>query len=110
MTDLRLNRGKQGEEQACNYLVSLGYEILERNWKFEKFEIDIICKYQQELVFVEVKHRIEIEPAIARFAVSKAQQKSIAKAANVYIEKVDFSLNSRFDVIMITQLPMKVVI
>lgn len=50
--------GKKGEDLACEYLINNGYEILERNKHFSKFcEIDIIAKYKNYTVFIEVKTR-----------------------------------------------------
>lgn len=36
--------GNIGEELAEKYLRSLGYEILEKNWRYGKNEIDIIAR------------------------------------------------------------------
>ena len=36
--------GKKGEELAVQFLRENGYEILDRNWTFQKAEIDIIAK------------------------------------------------------------------
>ena len=33
--------GKKGEQLAVNYLINKGYKIVERNWRFQKAEIDI---------------------------------------------------------------------
>ena len=50
--------GNKGEDLACEYLIKNGYEILERNKHFSKLcEIDIIAKYKNKIVFVEVKTR-----------------------------------------------------
>lgn len=50
--------GNKGEDLACEYLVENGYQILERNKHFSKFcEIDIIAKFKNKTVFVEVKTR-----------------------------------------------------
>ena len=50
--------GNKGEDLACDYLVKNGYEIIERNKHFSKFcEIDIIAKFKNKFVFVEVKTR-----------------------------------------------------
>lgn len=50
--------GKVGENIACEYLIKNGYEILERNKHFSKLcEIDIIAKYKDRVIFVEVKTR-----------------------------------------------------
>ena len=52
------DKGNWGEELATNYLKSLGYEIIERNWRYSRFgEIDIIALDKNTLVFIEVKTR-----------------------------------------------------
>jgi len=48
-------KGEKGEQIAQNYLTYLGYIILERNWRCQKAEVDIIAKDGNFLVFVEVK-------------------------------------------------------
>ena len=40
--------GKEGEEIAVSYLISKGYQIIERNWRFGKEEVDIIAIYEDE--------------------------------------------------------------
>lgn len=49
--------GRQGEAIACGYLESLGYDILERNWRVSTGEIDIIAMQGRTAVAVEVKTR-----------------------------------------------------
>ena len=50
--------GNKGEDLACEYLIKNGYEILERNKHFSKLcEIDIIAKFKNKIVFIEVKTR-----------------------------------------------------
>ena len=49
--------GKKGEDAAVRYLRQKGYEILERNWVYERYEIDIIARDEEFIVFAEVKSR-----------------------------------------------------
>ena len=49
--------GKKGEQLAVDYLTKEGYKIEERNWRFQKAEIDIIASKQQTIISVEVKTR-----------------------------------------------------
>lgn len=49
--------GRYGEDRAAEYLASLGYEIIERNWRCSVGEIDLIARDRNRLVFVEVKTR-----------------------------------------------------
>ena len=51
------DRGDYGELLAEEYLVSQGYTILERNWRWSRAEADIIARDEGVLVFVEVKTR-----------------------------------------------------
>ncbi|MBR4924529.1 MAG: YraN family protein [Prevotella sp.] len=49
--------GKWGEDIAVNYMLEHGFEILARNWRNERKEIDIIAQRDGKLYFVEVKSR-----------------------------------------------------
>ena len=49
--------GRNGEELAARYLTSQGLEVIERNWRCELGEIDIVARDGDTLVFCEVKAR-----------------------------------------------------
>ncbi len=49
--------GGRGEDVAAEYLLGLGWTILDRNWRCRHGEIDIIATDGDTLVFVEVKTR-----------------------------------------------------
>ena len=49
--------GKYGEELAARYLSKNGMVILERNWRCDLGEIDVIARDKDELVICEVKTR-----------------------------------------------------
>lgn len=49
--------GKKGEQLAVDYLVKNNYDIIERNYRFDKAEVDIIAKKNQILAIIEVKTR-----------------------------------------------------
>ncbi len=49
--------GKWGEDVAANYMLQQGFEILARNWRHERMEVDIIATKDNTLYFVEVKTR-----------------------------------------------------
>lgn len=50
-------RGRAGEERAAAHLQTLGYEVLDRNWRCRAGEIDIVAARGSDLVVVEVKTR-----------------------------------------------------
>lgn len=92
--------GEIGEQLACDFLLNKGYEILERNHKQLKTEIDIIARHQDCLVIVEVKTRSShfINPEIA---VSKSKQKTLTEAALLYQESNQLTCEMRFDIIAV---------
>jgi len=47
--------GKKGEELAAGWLLEKGYEILHRNWRHGRYEIDIIARMNDAYHFIEVK-------------------------------------------------------
>ncbi|MBQ0740568.1 YraN family protein, partial [Aquimarina celericrescens] len=49
--------GKKGEKLAIDFLVDKGYDILEKNYRYLKSEIDIIAQKDAIVVAVEVKTR-----------------------------------------------------
>ena len=59
--------GKWGEQVVADYLVAGGYDIVERNWRLNHLEIDIIATKGDEIAFVEVKSRSDdaIDPLSA---------------------------------------------
>jgi putative endonuclease len=49
--------GDLGEDVAEKYLKKRGYRILERNYWQKWGEIDIVAKFRDDIIFVEVKSR-----------------------------------------------------
>ena len=49
--------GKKGEEMAVAHLLASGYEIVARNFIYQKAEVDIIARKENFLAVVEVKTR-----------------------------------------------------
>ncbi len=93
--------GRDGEDIAVGYLQRKGMKILERNYRFGKGELDIVCVDGKELVIVEVKTRtsnIHGEPYIA---VSRKKQKQIIAIANRYIFSRNIDLDVRFDIVSV---------
>jgi putative endonuclease len=56
--DPRRARGAAGEQAAAEMLASLGYEIVERNFRTRYGELDLIVADEQSIVFCEVKTRV----------------------------------------------------
>ena len=97
--------GKKGEELAVKYLQDDGYEILDRNWTFQKAEIDIIAQKENYLAIVEVKTRSSLDFGDPQDFVKPKKIQLLIKAVNTYINdrEMDFedTIEVRFDIIAI---------
>lgn len=93
--------GQKGEDLATNHLISKNYEIVDRNYRFRNAEIDIICKKNRELIFVEVKTRHSAVIGEPYKAVTRKKQQQIIKVANHYIKQKNSQEYVRLDVISI---------
>ena len=96
------SKGKAAEEKAASYLKSLGYEILERNFRSKFGEIDIIAKDKDTLVIVEVRSKSYSFFGTPEETISKSKAKKIIKTAEFYIQTKNPNFeNVRFDIISI---------
>lgn len=93
--------GAQGEETACSYLKRQGYQILERNYRTRRGELDIIAAQGECLVFVEVKTRKSLRCGLGAEAVTWRKRQHLLAAALSYLA-THSSRKCRFDVIEIT--------
>ena len=49
--------GKAGEQMASEWLEQQGFQLIFRNWKHGRYELDIIASRDEILHFIEVKSR-----------------------------------------------------
>ena len=95
--------GNQGEKRASAYLESKGFEIIERNWRTNRGELDIIAVKNDILVFVEVKTLPNgTLDMIQRELNSQKRQRIIKTSKRCLLKHREYN-NSyvRFDVIVI---------
>lgn len=93
-------RGIWGEDEACRYLQSKGFSVLERNYHSRFGEIDIIADDCGCLVFVEVKTRKSKSYGYACEYVTESKMKKIILTAEAYLGNVEYP-PVRFDVVEI---------
>lgn len=93
--------GIKGENIACNYLENKGYQILEKNYRYKKSEIDIIALQDNCIVFVEVKTRRNAIFDIPENAITRKKMDKLQEGALYYIEMNNISNELRFDIITI---------
>ncbi|MDX1906338.1 MAG: YraN family protein [Bacteroidia bacterium] len=96
--------GRRGEDLAAELLSAKGYNVLDRNYRFENAEVDLVALRLEpaELVFVEVKTRTTPSGHYPEESVTPAKQQLIFKAADCYLyEKRLFTVPVRFDIIAV---------
>lgn len=95
--------GKWGEDEAALYYEDRGYEILERDWKVGKRDIDLIALTEDKdtLVFVEVKTRQNNDLQEPEEAVDVNKMRNLAIAANAYVKLHGLDMDVRFDIISV---------
>ena len=94
--------GVNGEKATVDFLIEKGYKILERNYRTNFGEVDIIAKDKGYYCFIEVKTRQSINYGAGSEAVVKNKQRTIARVAEHFLaanhlEDVDV----RFDVVSV---------
>ena len=95
--------GKKGEQLAVDFLLKKGYEILERNYTFQKSEVDIIAKIKDTLAVVEVKTRSTVEFGNPQDFVKPKQIQRLVKAIDEFVNVNGLDVEVRFDVIAIVK-------
>jgi len=93
--------GKSGEDHAYEYLLKKGFDILDRNWRHNKDEVDMIAVHKNCLVVIEVKTRSTLYFGEPQLFVNKEKQAFLIRAANAYIIKNDIHIETRFDIISV---------
>ena len=95
--------GKKGEELAVDFLLKKGYDIIERNYRFDKAEVDIIAKQKEVLAILEVKTRSTIDFGNPQDFVKPKQIQRLVKAVDEYVNVNNLDVEVRFDIIAIVK-------
>jgi putative endonuclease len=92
--------GVQGEEIACTFLERAGIQIIERNWRCQAGEADVIGRDGGDLVFIEVKTRSSDCAGFPEDAVTRTKRRRYEKIASEYLFSHNLpSARVRFDVV-----------
>lgn len=94
--------GSLGENMAAHYLRSVGYVILENNFRAGRREIDLIAQKDNLIIFIEVKTRTSRRFGFGEESVSARKRKNLYLAARKFLtDKVRVASNPRFDIICV---------
>lgn len=93
--------GQKGEDLALKFLTEKGFRIKERNWRYDRAEIDLIAVHSQQIVFIEVKTRSAVIFEEPRDSISEQKIRLLVHAAEAYLLEKEIDLEARFDVVSI---------
>ena len=99
---VHIDFGKLGEELAEKYLLSKGYSILHRNWRYSRLEIDIIALKNELPHFIEVKIRSSQTFGLPEESVTKKKLRSLLKAVDEFLYQNLKYKDFRLDILSIT--------
>jgi putative endonuclease len=77
--------GKAGEQAAVEYLESVGFRILDRNWRCAEGEIDIVAVDRHVFVACEVKTRSGTRFGTPLEAVGRTKLRRLRKLAVLWL-------------------------
>ena len=99
--------GEYGEDLAILYLQKHGYEILGRNVRFGRDEIDIVACIGDEIVFAEVRTRTLGQLSPPETTVGTRKIKKLLRSAHAWAEFRRYDGFWRIDLIAVTVIPGK---
>lgn len=97
----KIKKGKEGETLAADFLITKGFEIIARNYRHKRSEIDLIAKKNNWLIFVEVKMRSSDAYGYPEDFVDYKKAKNIIDGAEEYTYQLNWQGNVRYDIISI---------
>jgi putative endonuclease len=96
-----MQTGLDGESLAAEYLETKGYEILERNYRYGRGEVDLIVRKDNWLIFIEVKTRSTKAFGFPEEFVDKGKEENVFYVAEWYMEKIRWEGNVRYDIVAV---------
>ncbi len=96
-------RGEQAEQVALSYLQQQGLQLITRNYRCRRGEIDLIMQHRESIVFIEVRYRRNLHFGGAGASVNRRKQDKLIMSALHYLQKNRQAAKqpARFDVIAI---------
>jgi putative endonuclease len=100
----RAERGQYGEDLAVAYCKhTLGFQVIARNWRYKRDELDIICVDAGVLVFIEVRARAANALVGGYHSIDAHKKRVLQRGSKAYINQLQNPpKHVRFDVIEVS--------
>ena len=100
----RAERGQYGEDLAADYCKrTLGFQLIARNWRYKRYELDIVCVDTGVLVFVEVRARAANALVGGYHSIDAHKKQVLQRGSKAYINQLQNPpKHVRFDVIEVS--------
>ena len=101
----RASTAARGEEAAVRHLRARGLEILDRNWRAGRRELDVVARDGDVVAFVEVKTRTP-GPQAPLEAIGRRKRRDLRSAAESWIHSnPGVGREFRFDAVSVRLVP-----
>jgi len=97
----RRELGNWGESIAAIHLESRGFEILERNWRCRRGEIDLVARAGETIVFVEVKTRRGRGMGTPEQGLTPYKSRKLLELGELYLSSHDLDVSWRVDLVAV---------
>ena len=85
MKSTKRQLGDRGEQLAEEWLAGQGHEIINANVRIGRNEIDLICRTDDEIVFVEVKTADASDHGDPLYKIDRFKRRAIVRAAERWL-------------------------
>jgi putative endonuclease len=79
--------GDRGEELAARFLQAVGWEVVDRNFRMGRKEIDLVARRGEVVAFVEVKTRAGLGYGHPLEAITWKKRREIQQVAAAWIDR-----------------------
>jgi len=101
MEGVKQRIGNKGEALAAEWLAASGFEILHRNWRTGRYEVDIIAVRAGVLHFIEVKTKRSTRYGHPEQQVGRRKVRHLVEAGCRYISADRRWRRIRFDILAV---------
>ena len=93
MTDTRVKLGQLGEDLAVRELVRRGFQIVDRNWRCQIGEVDVVARSDEVWTLFEVRARRGRTHGTPEESVTPAKLERMADVALMYLSEHDVNVH-----------------